>query len=81
MNDYGGSASKIKLEHLKKNEDGSIDWLPLEAPATRDHSSLVYYRHNMTAKKFTDEIKRVRQVEKKSMVLIPQHLDKEIFFA
>jgi len=36
-------ADEIKLSHLKKNEDGSVDWLPLEAPATRDHSSLVYY--------------------------------------
>jgi len=33
----------------------------------------------MTAKKFTDEIKRVRQVEKKSMILIPQHLNKDKF--
>ena len=61
------------------NEDGSVDWLPLDSPTTRDHSSLVYYRRNVTAKKFTDEIKRLRQVKLKSMIQVPQHLEYDPF--
>ena len=53
-------ARHITQEHLKKNEDGSVDWLPLGAPETRDHSSLVYYPYYMTANNFSDEIKRLR---------------------
>ena len=58
--EMANKTNEIRLEHLKKNKDGSVDWLPLESPATRDHSSLVYYPHRMTANMFSDEIKRLR---------------------
>ena len=69
-------ANSIELKHLKKNEKGEIDWLPLGSRHTRDYSRLVYYPIGITAKIFTDEIKRVRTDEKKLMIRIPQHLAK-----
>ena len=61
----------IQPEDLKKNQDGLIEWLASEPKQARDHSRLVYYPILVTVKMLTDEVKRVRLEEKKSMIMIP----------
>jgi len=74
-----GLAGYIGESLLKRNDNYEVEWLPFELKHTEGSSSVVYYPHNMTVKMFTDELKKVIQEERKSIIRIPNHFGKNPF--
>lgn len=66
-------AQDITKDQLKKEADGTVNWLPFELTHTQGRSRLVYYRR-MKVNRFTDEILTLVKEEKKQMIRIPHHI-------
>ena len=62
----------IKEEHIKKSEDGKVDFNSIDVSEPVDHTSFCYwpsyYCRGLTVKTFTDEVKRYRLDNKTNLV-------------
>ena len=67
---------KIKLDHIKKNKEGNVDFHTIDMPHTQDYSRICYFNWRVTVNMLTDEIRILRSDHKRAIVRMPHILSK-----
>ena len=71
-----GKSEDIDDEHIKQNKEGKVDWHTIDVPHTQGYSRICYFKHRVTVKMLTEEIRVLRRDHKRAMIRIPHLLSK-----
>ena len=71
-------AEDIKKEHLQHNAKGKACFYIFDVSMDNYKSRLCYFRDKVTIKDLSDDFRTARKDQKKSMVLVTNHLSEHL---
>ena len=71
-------SEKIKVEHIKKNSEGKVDFHTIEVSHTQGYSRICYFKKYVTVKMLTEDIRALRTDHKRAMIRMPHLLSKKV---